>query len=84
MKAFWMNPDYTVYAANSADEAKNLYEAATGEEIDAAYPIEVSEAELCVQRIKHDERHNPTKERTSIFDYLKAATVPGYLCGSAL
>lgn len=84
MKAFWMNPDYTIYVADSADQAKALYEADTGDVLDDVYPIEVSEAELKQQRIKHDERHNPTKERTSILEYLNEATEPGFLCGSAL
>lgn len=80
MKAFWMNPDYTIYVADSADQAKALYEAATGEVLDDAYPIEVSAAELQQQRIKYDEYQNPTKEITSISDYLNKATDPGFLC----
>lgn len=84
MKAFWMNPDNVVYAANDSEGAKQLYETATGEAVDEFYPQEITDAELDTLQIKHDSYGNPTAERTSIREYLNTAISRGFLCGMFL
>lgn len=84
MQAFWMNPDNVVYAATTAADAAALYEAETGEPVEEYYPQELTDAELDTQMIKHDASGNPTEFRTSIREYLDAATKPGFLCGMDL
>lgn len=83
LKAFHCD-DLDIYAAHDADEAKSLWRAMVGGDMDMAdgYPKELTDAELDQPQPEFDENEQRTGEWTSVRDFLNQATEPGWLCGS--
>ncbi|MBZ0297410.1 MAG: hypothetical protein K8L99_32920 [Anaerolineae bacterium] len=82
MKAYEMDDEPTIYAANDDVAAAMLYILDCGEEPQEGYPRELTDEELDRQRPDYDEDERPTGEMTNIRSWLDAATEPGYLCGA--
>jgi hypothetical protein len=82
MKAYEMDDEPTIYAADSAMVASALYTLESGERLEDGYPRELTDAELDAERPDYDEDERPTGEATTIRRWLEAATEPGYLCGA--
>jgi hypothetical protein len=75
--------DSDVYAAESADQAAELYEEMVGELPEEGYPQELSETALDVQYPEFDENEARTGAMTSIRQMLaEHGSEPGWLCGS--
>lgn len=82
MRAYEMDDEPTIYAANSAWEATTLYIADSGEKLEHGYPRMLTDGELDAEQPDYDEDERPTGETTTIRRWLEAATEPGYLAGS--
>ena len=82
MKAYEMDDEPTIYAANRAREAAMLYHTPGGEPLEDGFPRELTDAELDAERPDYDEDERPTGEATTIRRWLESATEPGYLCGA--
>ena len=82
MKAYEMDDEPTIYAANDWEEAVVLYVRDSGAQVDDGYPLELPDAELDAERPDYDEDERTTGTKTTIRRWLEAATEPGYLCGA--
>lgn len=75
--------DNEIYAAESIEQAAELYRADTGEECESPYfPEAISDAELDGEIREYDEDERPTGDTTTIRAWLLAATEPGWLAGT--
>lgn len=81
MKAFWMDDENEIYAADTPEEATAFYAADCGEPPDDGYPRELTDAELDADRADYDEDEKPTGKMTTVRRWLEEATEPGYLAG---
>jgi hypothetical protein len=83
MKAFQVD-DYTWYAAETAEQAIEVYKADTGEDVDTddGYPSEVSDARLDADIPEYDENEMRTGRWTNMRTFLEEATGPGFLASS--
>jgi hypothetical protein len=76
--------DMTIFAAESAEQAAQLYEAETGEPCEAGeYPRQLTDSELDRPQLDRDEDERPTGATTTIRSWLAAQAEPGFLCASA-
>lgn len=82
MKAYEMDDEPTIYAANSEEEAMRLYGQVGELPLEPGYPRELTDAELDAEQPDCDENEEPTGETTTVRRWLEAATEPGYLCGA--
>lgn len=82
MKAYAMDDEPTIYAADSAEEASRLYGETGALPLEDGYPRELTAEELDAEQLEYDENEEPTGESTTIRRWLEAATEPGYLCGA--
>ncbi|HFF6004428.1 hypothetical protein [Stenotrophomonas maltophilia] len=84
LKAYAVN-DSDLYAAATADEAVKAYLEHCGEdvEVEAGYPIELSDADIDKPIPAFDEDEQPTGEMTSIRQFLaEHGDQPGFLASS--
>lgn len=86
MKAYEMNDEPTIYAADDDVAAAMLYILDGGGEphvgYSEGYPRELTAEELDREIPDYDENERPTGQTTTIRHMLEAATEPGYLCGA--
>ena len=83
MKAYWMDEENQIYAANSEEEAIAIYTADSGEAPDKDFVRELTDEELDRERPDYDEDERPTGKMTTIRHWLEEATEPGYIAGGA-
>lgn len=81
LKAFCVDDMPTYYAAETAQQAAELYEADCGDVPADGYPYEATDKELASLIEITDEDENPTGEFITIRDELATAS-PGLLCGA--
>lgn len=84
MKAFWVT-DEEIYAANTAEEARDAFMSDTGcRDTDCPLDevVEVTDAELDKEIPDCDEGEQPTGAMTTMRAWLNEKTEPGYLCGT--
>jgi hypothetical protein len=81
LKAFQVD-DCTWYAAETAEQAAQVYKSDTGEDCDDEYPTEVSDAELDAPIPEFDENEERTGDMTTMRAFLEEATAPGFLATS--
>jgi hypothetical protein len=75
--------DMTIVAAESAEQAAQLYEAETGEPCEPGeYPRQPTDSELDRPQLDRDEDERPGAT-TTIRSWLAAQAEPGFLCASA-
>jgi hypothetical protein len=76
--------DFDMFAAESADQAADLYEEMTGDRPDESYPRELTDAELDVRYPAFDEDERPIEGQTiSVREMLaENGDEPGWLAGS--
>ena len=84
MQAYEMDDEPTIYAANSAWEAANIYVSDTGEKLEAGYPRMLTDSELDAEFPDYDEDERLTGATTTIRRWLEAATEPGFLAGAMI
>lgn len=84
-KAYEMDDEQTIYAARYADEAKAAYLLDMGGdfEIDAEYPLELTNVQLDHEFPDFDEHEVLNGKTFTIRSMLKDKTEAGYLCGGA-
>lgn len=80
MIAYEMDDECTVYAADSAEEAVRLYIEDTGEAPGEAYPRQLTDNELDLERVEYDDDERPTDRTTTLRKWLEQATESGCLC----
>jgi hypothetical protein len=81
LKAFQV--DYcTWYAAETAEQAAEVYSADTGEACVDGYPTEVTDEMMDHPTPDFDENEMPTGKMTTMRAYLAEATAPGFLATS--
>lgn len=75
--------DSDLYAAESAEQAAELYKDMTGEKPDDGYPRELTDEELDAPQPEFDENENRTGGTTSVRQMLaEHGDGPGWLAGS--
>jgi len=83
LKAYEMDDEGTIYAAEDAPEAVAEFESDLGCMVDQPdYPRELTDAELDKQFDELDEYGFKSGETTCIREWLDKKTVAGFLCGS--
>lgn len=82
LKAFQCD-DNDLYAAESAEQAAELYRDHVGEDPDEGYPRELTDAELDAEQPEFDENECQTGGKTSVRQMLtEHGAEPGWLAGS--
>lgn len=83
MKAFQVD-DETIFAANDASHAAQLYQDWCGDPCSDGYPAELTDEQLDHRHPAFDADERPIKGETeSAREWLAAATEPGFLAGPA-
>lgn len=82
LKAFQCD-EMDLFAAESIEQASQLYEELTGEKPEDGYPYELSDAQMDAPQPEFDEDENRTGAMTSIRQMLaEHGDEPGWLAGS--
>lgn len=81
LKAYEMDDEYTIYAAESVELAKSLYISDCGNSPEDEYPRQLTDAELDQRYPEFDENEKRTGGTVSIREFLNDANHEGYLCG---